>query len=109
MPRYNINDFNSEDANQRHQEDINKEDDSFHLRNSETLSNQQNNSSVTPNEDTLRPEPGNEDDFNNIGDGISEDIQNSVKSLAIASPGVASPKAFPISKNLPSAFCIKNT
>ena len=43
-PTLNVDDYDSEDAQQGHQVYVNKEDDSFHLQNSENLSNQNNNS-----------------------------------------------------------------
>ena len=55
----------------------NKENASFHLRNSETLSNQHNRSGGTPNEDTLRSAV----DLNNIGNGVSEYIQDTVRNI----------------------------
>lgn len=73
----NVTDFNSEDVNQNHQEVKNKEDVSFHPRNSEILSNQQNKSGGKPNEDKLIST----NNLKNIGDGVPKDIQATVNKI----------------------------
>ena len=70
-----IDDSESEDDQQGHQENIDKEDDSFHPQNSENLSKDNKIEHDLENEDELETDSENKDDSNKIDGLISKDFQ----------------------------------